>query len=245
MDTAQQPYASAVMYILGDEPEQNHAYKSGLDKLPLHFINKPSCSLIDFINKIRAGEVRYIIPTSIEAFDDSIEQSEYEWYFVGGEDIYRLILIEATRMGMYWQELTSSKYGRTTSEWHDQDIFPVCDKIFNGIFDGSRMHDFGRRMLFPCWGAYRKLAIKAEIKSPSIVRHESYYNDYLVLPFSFDWKRSASPDLDGDLIDWVYEHRKIREITKDEVVNLYNLLLDDLKQRIPNAESSAFNKTAQ
>lgn len=243
MHSSQQPYAAAVMYILGDEPELNPEYKPGLENLPLHFVNKPSCSLIDFIEKILAGEVRRIIPTSTNTFNEQIEQSEHEWYFLGGEDIYRLILVEATRNGMYWQELTSPAHiGRTTSEWHDQDVFPICDEIFKGIFDGSRRHDFGRRMLFPCWGPYRRLAINAEIMAATTVRHHSYYNDYLVLPFSFDWERNASIDMDSDLIDWVYEHRKIREITRNEIVDLYELLLNDLKHRIPNAEGSGLNK---
>lgn len=230
-------YAAAVKYLWQDEVDHGRDYKCGLDTLKLSFKHHPPCTFKEFIEKLKSKEVEYIILTQ-ERYAEPIE-GEHPlgkkcWELSSHRDIYDLIVLEATKQGLSWQSTMYGKhYANHISRWFSEDVFPLCERSVQMHFGVDKNKNFGRRLLFPCWGKYRALAIKATLKAPSTIHHTSYYKDYLVLPFSFDSRRNATKDLSEHLMGWVYDNRKKSSVTKELIEILYLDLIKDLSEKIP------------
>lgn len=230
-------YAAALKYLWQDSNEHGRDYKAGLNTLNLLFKHHPSCTFKEFIEKLKSKEVEYIIPIQ----ERVIEQRPGEhplgktcWELAHSTEIYDLIMLEATRQGLFWQEVSYGKqYGGTISRWFSEDVFPLCEQSIDKHFEIDDSRNFGKRLLFPCWGKYRALAIQATLNAHSIIHHTSYYSDYLVLPFSFDSRRNASCDLSEHLTDWVFNNQKKSSLTKEGIQGLYVELMEDLREKIP------------
>lgn len=231
-------YAAALKYLWQDQDEHERDYKPDLESLTLTFKHHPPCTFKEFIEKLKTKEVEYII--QIRDRDIKYTRGTHAlgrkcWELAHSIEIYELIKIEATKQGLFWQKFTSSqRYVTSISRWFTEDVFPLCELSVKNHFEVSDSKNFGKRLLFPCWGKYRALAIEVSLNAASTIHHTSYYNDYLVLPFSFDWRRNATSDLSEHLTEWVFNNRKKPSITRDVINNLYVELMEDLKENIPD-----------
>lgn len=237
LPSEQMGYAAALKYLWQKEAEHGRDYKAGLDSLKLSFSNHPPCTFKEFIEKLKSKEVEYIIP--VQDLHGAQTQGEHPfgekcWELENSREIYNLVVLEATKQGLFYQSTPYRRhYVAPVSRWFSEDVFPLSELSIQKHFEVDKNKNFGKRLLFPCWGKYRALAIQATLNAASRIHHTSYRNDYLVLPFSFDSRRNATKDLSEHLTDWVFNNRKQLSVTKESIKSLYLDLMEDLKEKIP------------
>lgn len=142
-----------------------------------------------------------------------------------------LIIYFTKKRGLYHQMVTHSTFnaGDVTYEWSDQDIQPLSDGLFRKVLsqEFGINHGVGSRLLFPCWGKYRKLAIKASISWAKVFSPNRGANEMMVLPCHL-LDNQSSPEFhdNKELAQWTYDNRKSNETSLSEIIELY----DDLSQ---------------
>lgn len=148
-----------------------------------------------------------------------------------------LIKVLMTKNGKFWQELLPVTGQSEVCHFSKDDILPVSNDVLKKIFSGEkRFFEIGKRMFFPAWGKYRKLAVKADTPWARIHRHAGYYSDYLVLPYTFDHNNSRQINTNDDLVTWVYHHLKNDGLTIEEVRTLYTDLITEIETIFSEAE---------
>ena len=140
-----------------------------------------------------------------------------------------LIKLLATKNGFYWQEQPATAGYHSRCHWSDKDIFPVHKEIMVNIMAGEQGHfDLGKRMIFPAWSVYRKLAVSAKLNWARAKFHLSYRTDVLVLPYIFSHEGPSIPDKSENLINWVFSHRVHKEVTLEQISSLYDQLIGEV-----------------
>ncbi len=143
-----------------------------------------------------------------------------------------LLLFFVTEQNFYYVEdeyIDSNNDNSFCREYifKNKDEQPVSDKkIKKFLIDDVMRYPRGNRFVFPCWGKYRKLAVKMRVFS-NIYYYLTYHNDFMVLPCRIV-NEKVEIDTSDKLIDFVYTKLKNKDIGKEEIKQLY----DDLSKRI-------------
>src|SRR5690606_21312481 len=90
-----------------------------------------------------------------------------------------IIMHYASKNGFHHQMIARENFGEETYLWVDRDIQPLSDDLFRGVLSQQieATQGVGSRLLFPCWGEYRKLAIKAKISWAKVFSPRGNFND--------------------------------------------------------------------
>lgn len=237
LDDEQRPCAAAFYYLNSLGRVGSNKYDDELMKYKVEIEGRGSLTLLSVLEAIgdqsisdfevrhrdrkRDAEVEGLIPDSVSSLAVLIE---------GAPDTsLKLIKLLATRKGFYWQEQPAT-FGRNTKcHWSDKDIFPLHKSIMRDLMNGEENHfDLGKRMIFPAWGVYRKLAISAKVSWARSKDHLSHSTDVLVLPYTFSHEGASIPDKSDNLISWVFNHRVCKELTLEQVGALYDELIKEV-----------------
>jgi hypothetical protein len=135
-----------------------------------------------------------------------------------------------TKHGYYWQEQQSGIF-TDIHYWSKEDIQPVSNDVFKKVManDFGRF-EIGKRIIFPGWGKYRKISVEFKLLWTKIHDHQSYYRDFIVLPYKFDYKGGRVIDTGDHLLAWVFDHRKDKKVTIKQIKKLYAELLLEIEE---------------
>ncbi|WP_312253165.1 ATP-binding protein [Stenotrophomonas sp.] len=138
-----------------------------------------------------------------------------------------LITLLGTEKKLYWQELVPCHGFSIKRRWSDEDVIPVDSMIIRRIMSGEGTgFEIGNRMLFPAWAQYRKLAVVADLKWVRVHSHQASSSEVIVLPYIFKHEGRAVADKSDNLIDWVFNNRKNAELTRHQISELYDGLIE-------------------
>ncbi|MDC7718634.1 ATP-binding protein [Vogesella sp. DC21W] len=236
IDEVDRPCAAAFYCLNSINCNDVDKFHDDLMRFDISIEGKGVFSLSEVLNKISNGSIEKMGVKERHAsgffqFENQINPNVEEVALILGDSAavaLKLIKILATKRGIYWQELLPAPGASETCLWSHSDICPVSNEVFSKLLSGkSNGLDIGRRMLFPSWGEYRNIAIEATIPWARFHMHISYASDYLVLPYVFS-QDGGWLNFDDDLIGWVYERRKNKNIDIDEIRALYEKLNEEI-----------------
>lgn len=225
----EKPCAAVFCFLYGGDESWQDRYHEYLMNYKVSTFGGVERSLSEVVDEIKSRVIKVV-----SALDPN---QAYAYSSMGDDEIVlvgratrvtsRLIKYLGTKAGLFWQENHSDILGESYS-WSLEDIQPVSDQVLREIMSGQGDHfHVGCRILFPAWKDYRKLSVEANIYWARMHEHVSFQNDLLVLPYSFN-SDSVSSDLNNDLVKWVFEHRKNKCVTIDEIRSLYEKLLEEI-----------------
>jgi len=230
----QKPYAAAVMLLQG-ERLFDVRFETDVLKVKLDISDTESITIGEFLAAVKSKRVGLTIHDGTWTRTSAVSSDKY---FIRGEkNVFKLLRLVATLHGLYWCDHSGYLHS-LSNDWSEEDVFPVSSEILRQLLAEFNSAQVGRRLLFPCWGDFRKLAVKERRPWARIIEHISYQDDYLVFPYVFDWDKLPEPSTDEELFIWVYQHRKDERVTLEEIRQLYGVLLDDIKSRVAVAEES-------
>lgn len=237
MDKLEQPYAAAYYHLYSTKEVFESKYHNALMRFLVAIENRESLSLAAILEHIERKEL----------VDFEVRQREYSHQNIvvasepSSPDTLAvliegcpntsldLIKLLATNKGYYWQEQYTTDKLVTRCHWSHEDIIPIDQKTLKSIMSGPHgVFDIGKRILFPGWKSYRRLAITADITWARAVNHLSDQTDMLVLPYAFDHEGTAHIDKSNNLINWVYTHRTNKDLTINEIETLYDELIREI-----------------
>jgi len=239
MDAEERPCAAAFNFLYSPLKSETDKYFEALMEYKVKIEGRGKLSLSDVIKLIKNKEtldfeVHHRTSRKEPALSEGMERkpSELVALLIDGAPNRSLDLIKmlGTKNGLYWQEQIAKEPCHSKCHWSDEDLLPIhkdilC-KIINGVDDGF---EFGKRMIFPAWGEYRRLAIDfTEVQWARTKNHLSYNEDYLVFPFVFSHNGPAMPNISQDLIGWVHMHRIHEDLTKQQIKDLYEKLIAEV-----------------
>lgn len=233
------PFAALVYINLSTKAyaDIEEKYTLALLKLPINIRTdgkEESLTLQEVLARIQTGSA--IITLSIPDTSKTVPVYEHTYTYITNNinvRLFRLILFLSTQnRSMFYQII-----GDDTVIFDKNDIQPISNELFQKLITdksdgGGSIYSIGCRTMFPAWGVYRKLSVVLERKSwVDSYRFDSYQNDKLVLPIDFRHKLNDELFYDNSdkFTDWVYEHRKDLNITKDEIKELNLALIEHIK----------------
>lgn len=229
----QRPIAAAFFYLFSPADPFPQQYEHDLNNYLVYIKNRAPMPLSEVIEAIKekhliSFEIRHE-PHESPTAELSEQNSDCHTLAIleAGEQKTSLSLIKllATKQGLYWQEQLSQESG-TKCTWSEDDIQPVSNELLVRILAGKRGDlEIGRRMLFPAWGEFRRLAVKSKVQWARAFSHTSHKNDIIVLPYVFEHEGRALPNIDENLIDWVYAHKVHQDLKRDEITSIYEALI--------------------
>ncbi|MBK0011864.1 ATP-binding protein [Stenotrophomonas sp. S41] len=237
IDEQQRPCAAAFYYLHDRSSQFTAAMRRGLMSYTVEIDGEGAVPLSSVIDRIKSKqivgfEVRQKRYHSIELVEDPKQTQASNIAILGGSvadvDI-NLIALLGTEQSLYWQELVPREGFSFKCSWSDKDIIPVCSDILKNIMCGEGSgFEIGKRMLFPAWGDYRKLAVNAELKWVRVHNHMAWHPEVIVLPYVFRHEGQAIAEKSRNLVDWVFVNRKNEEVTRQQISDLYDGLIADI-----------------
>lgn len=229
----QKPSAAAfcLLYSKSPTPEiENQALE-----FEIKFSDGSSKSLNDVLSDIESGACNSLT-THSHSNDAPRNSTTLAQHF--SDPAINLIIYFAKKRKLYH---TIVDYGSLSSgltyAWGAQDNQPITDELFRKVLSqeiGSN-HGVGNRLLFPAWGKYRKLTIKATIHWAKVFSPITGYEDLMVLPCHFHNDHSApSFHKNEELANWTYNHKKHDDVSLSEIHTLYDELSTHLENLISN-----------
>lgn len=217
---------AAAFYFLhcNDYTKINDLYLEYIYELPVVCRDGKIFSLDQIMNKIKNNEIKKTLNfysgfKEVKLNSDCLEVS----YTV--QNLLKLLL---TKDKMFWCSSRSDIENTEVILWSHKDVMQCDHKDLRAILLNEYEYLYiGNRALISCWGKYRKLAINVEAPWVRIIRHLSYKEEYMILPFKFKSQEKPCEDLSDELIDWIYSSL-INKIEKDEIKNLLIDLIDEM-----------------
>lgn len=227
------PYAAA-FYLLHSGTENINLKDKILD-FHVVFSDSSQKTLKNIISEIKSRELKYISTPTYSPDASENSNTLHKDYDQAALD---LIIYHTNKLGLYHQIVSiEKKFHKFTYQWSEEDIEPVSTEIFKEIMYqkfGSN-HGVGSRLIFPCWGKYRKLAIDAKISWANIFSPNLGYKDLMVLPCNFI-KNNNNPVFheNKELAAWTHINIKDKNTSETEILELYNDLSLYLKELLDN-----------
>lgn len=238
LDDSQRQCAAAFYYLYSQKDSDSAIYNKDLMNFKVEIEKKESMSILHFLELIKNKSIKYVELHRIDNFQSSPSESAHYAYpsdtavLINGAPGVSLKLIKllATKEGFYWQEQTATPPCQSKCYWSDEDLIPIHRDILCEIIADEKDHfEFGKRMIFPAWAEYRKLAIKfSEVHWARSKGHLSFNEELLVLPYIFSHKGPAISDVNQNLVDWVYTHRVHEDLTMQQLRELYEKLIKEI-----------------
>lgn len=226
----EKPAAAAFHFIYSDE--EFPKYSNELLDLEIPIYEKGAMTLSEIINYIESDIINRIELCDVNAKVPPPDEKNVlvlDRHAVGAA--LKLIKFILEERNYFWQEDVGYSKTQRSIFISKNDIQPVSDQILaTKILSGVGSFDVGSRMLFPVWGEYRGLALKAKIPWARMYRREGIKVDYMVLPCKFDEGGNAVLETDEILMEWAYENRKLNSISKSSFVEKYLDLISHLEK---------------
>ncbi|MBA1232656.1 ATP-binding protein [Pseudomonas viridiflava] len=236
LEASQRPYAAAYYYMRSDRGVDITPYLKDLGDYEVHIEGLEPIKMDELLKKIKTGSlVNFQVRSAsdITAFNgrDGLAQSNLAVLSAGSpESTLSLIKLLATRDGLFWQEQEGEEPHNHTCSFSVEDKIPLSKEIMLKALKGKRDNlTIGRRMIFPAWGRYRRLAVSAEIKWARHISHESERAEQLVLPYILAQDSSYTVDISDNLVGWVYKNRVGKDVTAEEIKKLYAHLVEEIR----------------
>lgn len=227
----QKPYAAAFYMLYAGSVTD--VLESQLLNYDVHFTDGSVKTLASIASGIELGTFTSI---TMPGYGDPIPASSTILAKEGASPALDLIMKFATKRGFYHKLVASGSLIKgCTYEWSNRDAPPLSDELFREVMSQKFgfNHGVGSRLLFPCWGRYRKLAIAAEIHWAKVFSPNRGYADMMVLPCHFFNGQSEPKFHDNDeLSQWTFENAKYKGSTKAELLVLFDELALHLRELI-------------
>lgn len=225
----QKPYAAAFCQIYANAvPPKLERY---LPRYEVQFTDGSTKTLEKLTAEIKSGDCKFI---STPGHETTIETSSSILAKNKVAPALDLIIHFVLESGFHYQiSGHSSPFKGESYKWSAQSIEPLSEDLFKDLLlqKYGINHGVGNRVLFPCWGQYKKLAIKAKISWAKVFSPTRNKNEFMVLPCHF--LNIGQPPVFHDneeLARWTYKNRKYDESSEAEILTLYN----DLSLRLKN-----------
>ncbi|MCF9017370.1 ATP-binding protein [Pseudomonas syringae] len=235
LDGPERPYAAAFYFCSPYHSDERRKYYSDLVKYPVKLYGRDEMPLGAVIKAIKDKQlIDFEIEEgslSGEGASRALQTTRAVIVSTPKENTLRLIKLLGTSEGMFWQERTTEASFQYLCSWSSDDLIPVDREIMRDIISGT--YDdvpIGKRIIFPVWGQYRKLAISRPPQWAREITHLSFKNEFLVLPYSFEFKGPTVPDLSDGLLSWVYEYRSDDAVTAEEILELYEAMIAEITE---------------
>lgn len=228
----QKPFASACYTRLCSFNEIESNILNGLDKLPI-LVGDREFPLFELINEIKEGKITDIFVINHHndnlTVDNIIKNN-------AKDNIVNLLLFLITREGMYYQIEHLDVSGRSYQFSRD-DLMPITESYLKKILNlniSNGFYEIGCRKIFPAWNAFRKLSFNATIKWPDRFFYQDFRKEVLVLPYLFNQNLKIEDRFDNseEFVNWVFDNRKDKSVTLEEIRELNNKLIEHLKKII-------------
>ncbi|HHP7875943.1 ATP-binding protein [Acinetobacter baumannii] len=228
----EKPFASACYMRLCPFSEIETNILNEINKIPV-FIDNKVVPLVELIHEIKESKIKNI--SVINHVNDSFSV-ENVVKNNAKDDIINLLLFLVTKQGMYYQIDNLNIYG-CNYKFYNDDLMPITESYFKKILNfniSKGFYEIGCRKIFPAWGEFRKLSFSATIKWPDRFFYQDFRNEVLVLPYLFNQNLKIEDRFDNseEFVTWVFENRKDKNVTLDEIRDLNNKLIEHLKQII-------------
>lgn len=236
MEADRKPYAAVVHAQAAGRWRNGTRFDESILKFPIILQGMGGVELGEVVDLLKQGLIKFLGSSPWGWHDKPFTEKGFFEITRYPAVAHSAIKVFATEEGLFWRQKNHESI--EMSEWLFEDDFPVADDIARKLFGGeSEGVKVGRRVLFPCWGKYRALAVKSDIPWAWRHEHTTYQNDYLVLPYAFSWDAPAVVDCDGEMLSWVLSNLKNEALNFEEVSGLYKDLLSDLKPYEKNGSS--------
>ncbi|WP_440814374.1 HD domain-containing protein [Pseudomonas syringae] len=229
----ERPYAAAFYYMFSFHDDEGQKYISDLMRYPVKFYGKDEMTLGSVIEAIKNKQlIDFDSQEGVDSsggFPDGLPSTYGLMISSPKENTLKLIKLLGTSEGMFWQERKSRSPLQHICSWSSDDVIPVSSEIMAEIMMGAYDElPIGKRVIFPAWSQYRKLSISRPPTWAREIHHLSFRNEFLVLPYSFDFKGSTILDLSHNFIQWVYEHRSDNTVTVEQIIDLYQTMIAEI-----------------
>lgn len=237
MKPAERPYAAAFYFLNSSADGGFSKYFDDLMRYEVEIVGRGSLPISVVVENIKDKvitdfEVHYReLRRAGSVKDEVVEKPGALAVLNRGapETSLKLIKLISTKNGLFWQERSATTPSYARCHWSDQDVFPLSKESMVRLMSGVQdFFDVGKRVIFPAWGRYRKLAISAKISWPREIVHLSYDSEVLVLPYTFICNEPATPDKSDSLVNWVYANRVYKEVALEQICNLYDELIKEI-----------------
>lgn len=228
----EKPFASACYMKLCSFNKIETNILSGLNKIPVLLDNK-TFSLVELINEIKEGKIINI--SVINHLNDNLSV-ENIIKNNAKDDIVNLLLFLITKQEMYYQiehlDISARSY-----QFSSDDLMPITESYFKKILNlniSNGFYEIGCRKIFPSWGEFRKLSFSATTQWSDRFFYQDFRNEVLVLPYLFNQNLKIEDRFDNseEFVNWIFENRKYKNITLDEIIDLNNKLIEHIKKII-------------
>ena len=246
LDDSQRQCAAAFYYLYSEKDSDFTVYNKDLMNFKVKVEQKGCMNLSLVLESIKDKSIAYIELHKIDILKSSTPEnvdivcsSDTAVLISGAPGVsLKLIKLLATENGYYWQEQTAIPPCQSKCYWSNEDLIPIHrDILCEIIADDKDQFEFGKRMIFPAWAEYRKLAINCdEVHWARSKGHLSFNEDLLVLPYIFSHKVPAISNVNQNLINWVYTHRVHEDMTKQQLGELYERLIKEIDDVCNNIE---------
>lgn len=227
----QKPYAAA--FCLLNNNNSNPELEKYLLEYNINFADDSKKLLENIISDIKLKNIKEIVT---QGYREKPKHPSITLHKNNSSTALDLIVLHTEKNGLYHQIVENNmECDSLTYQWGTDDIEPISEDLFKKFmrqeFGGS--FGVGNRILFPCWGKYRKLAISTKINWARIFQFNSGRGDLMVLPCNFIDKNKA-PDFHEniELASWVHSNAKDPKVSEKEIFDLYNDLSLYLKKLI-------------
>lgn len=230
----QKPYAAA-FYLLNAR-SMTDELECKLLNFTVQFSDNTKKSLKEVVDEIKSGACKSI-GTPGYGNDTPISNTILAKNYV--HPALDLIIYLTKKIGLYNQMVAgASLTAGEAYEWSATEIQPLSDDLFRKVLlqEFGVNHGVGSRLLFPCWGKYKKLAIKANVNWARIFSPRRGYEDLMVLPCHFVSNGTTPTFHDNtELAQWTYDNRKSDDSNASEILMLYNDLSRHMESIIKNS----------
>ncbi len=218
-----------------DYNEIDEKFKTALKNYPMILDNNGIENKITFaevLEKIKTGDLTEL---SILKSRQNISGEVTIIANKPDDELFYLLKFLATKDGTFYQIEKTDSYIETIS-FSSEDGIPIAEDIFKKEIETkcspfATLSGIGCRMIFPAWGEFRKISINQVGGWHDQYRYTSYQSDNLVLPINFSFQKKDNKFFDQtDKFNlWVYENRKNKDVSLDEVKKLNAQLIEELK----------------
>jgi hypothetical protein len=219
----QRPYAAAFYFLI--HGTMNNDLENQLLNLPVFFSDGSTKLLRVVISELVSGALPKI---STPGYGDETEVSPTKLDKRNYGPVLDIIMHFAKENGLHHQLVEGgSLTGGNTYQWSSEDCAPITERLFRQFLhlDFGVSHGVGSRILFPCWGKYRNLAIRAKISWARVFTPNRGYEDMMVLPCLFIKENGVAIfHTNEELAQWVYDNRKHQNLQVDQIFELYDEL---------------------
>ena len=227
---------AAAFWMMNSDTTEFGSYHQDVEMLNIPLVDNPDLTLKSVVECLISGEIPFII----EHRPQTTGSDKRHMLRRGNSAYIPLISYMMRKRGYFLREsIDGDAPSYTKYTWSCDDGPFISPQLFNRKIERRYYSSsVGSRIMFPCWGRYKDLALNERPMWSAVMYSEDLDAEYFVLPLVHNSQAGTMDfDISDKLIDWAYRNRKYEKISPLAFKTLYEGVEAELKTYLKSIDT--------